>query len=130
MGDLDDAIREHLELKRLHGADPHEVARLEHEALGAVPRGEDAAFALPVEPEPHLRATSEEAVHATYEHVAPLPAAYESAPLPAYERAAHYANGEIAAAVDNGEATQEFHIEVEERWADESADHAGRLEHR
>jgi len=36
MGLLDDAIREHLELKRSHGADPHEVARAEHEALEPV----------------------------------------------------------------------------------------------
>ena len=34
MGLLDDAIREHLELKRQHGADPSEVARQEREALG------------------------------------------------------------------------------------------------
>jgi hypothetical protein len=34
MGLLDDAIREHLELRRLHGADPSEVAGKEHEALG------------------------------------------------------------------------------------------------
>jgi hypothetical protein len=34
---LDDAIREHLELKRRHGADPQEVARQEDEALGPVP---------------------------------------------------------------------------------------------
>lgn len=34
MGLLDDAIREHLELKRLRGADPGEVAREEQEALG------------------------------------------------------------------------------------------------
>ena len=34
MGLLDQAIREHLELKRQHGADPGEVARLEREALG------------------------------------------------------------------------------------------------
>jgi hypothetical protein len=34
MGLLDDAIREHLELKRLRGADPGEVARQEHEVLG------------------------------------------------------------------------------------------------
>jgi hypothetical protein len=33
MGLLDDAIREHLELKRRRGADPGEVAREEHEAL-------------------------------------------------------------------------------------------------
>ena len=36
MGLLDDAIREHLELKRRHGADPQEVARQEDEALGAI----------------------------------------------------------------------------------------------
>jgi hypothetical protein len=33
MGLLEDAIREHLELKRLRGADPGEVAREQHEAL-------------------------------------------------------------------------------------------------
>jgi hypothetical protein len=38
MGLLDDAIREHLDLKRRRGADPEEVARLEHEALGPVRR--------------------------------------------------------------------------------------------
>jgi hypothetical protein len=41
MGLLDDAIREHLELKRQHGADPEEVARQEREALGS-PRGGEA----------------------------------------------------------------------------------------
>ena len=40
MGLLDDAIREHLELKRRLGADESEVARLEREAFGAK---EDAA---------------------------------------------------------------------------------------
>jgi hypothetical protein len=43
MGLLDDAIREHLELKRQHGADPDEVARQEREVLGAARRGEFAA---------------------------------------------------------------------------------------
>jgi hypothetical protein len=38
MGLLDDAIREHLELKRRRGADPDELARAEHEALGPVRR--------------------------------------------------------------------------------------------
>jgi hypothetical protein len=38
MGDLDEAIREHLELKRRRGADPAEVAREEHEALAPVTR--------------------------------------------------------------------------------------------
>ena len=35
---LDDAIREHLELKKRAGASPEEVARLEHEAFGPVRR--------------------------------------------------------------------------------------------
>ncbi|HEY7074433.1 MAG TPA: hypothetical protein VH418_03650 [Solirubrobacteraceae bacterium] len=50
MGLLDDAIREHLELKRQHGANPDEVARQEREALGPARGGE--APAEPAEPEP------------------------------------------------------------------------------
>jgi hypothetical protein len=42
MGLLDDAIREHLELKRKHGADPNDVARQEQEALGPGRRNEFA----------------------------------------------------------------------------------------
>jgi hypothetical protein len=38
MSDLNQAIREHLALKRQHGADPGEVARLELEALGEISR--------------------------------------------------------------------------------------------
>jgi hypothetical protein len=38
MGILDDAIREHLDLKRRRGADPSEIDRLEREALGPVRR--------------------------------------------------------------------------------------------
>ena len=38
MGLLDDAIREHLELKRRRGADPGELERQEREALGPVRR--------------------------------------------------------------------------------------------
>lgn len=48
MGLLDDAIREHLELKRRHGADSAEVARQEREILGGgVPGAEapEAAYA-------------------------------------------------------------------------------------
>ena len=61
MGLLDDAIREHLELKRKHGADPEDVARQEREALGpgqrnefAQPDAETEAAAGPAvaEPEP------------------------------------------------------------------------------
>ena len=59
MGLLDDAIREHLELKKKHGADPGEVDRQEREALGAPRQAEFAASdepeaeaAEPVEAEP------------------------------------------------------------------------------
>ena len=38
MSILDDAIREHLELKRAHGADESEVKRLEDEAFGPAER--------------------------------------------------------------------------------------------
>ena len=65
MGLLDDAIREHLELKRRHGADPDEVARQENEALGApvaagvraspAGRRERAADRVGARPEPRGR---------------------------------------------------------------------------
>jgi hypothetical protein len=45
MGLLDDAIREHLELKRRSGADPGEVAREQHEALDPVDREPNALTA-------------------------------------------------------------------------------------
>jgi hypothetical protein len=52
MGLLDEAIREHLELKRRRGADPGEVERLEREALGPVRRGpQDPADFTMDEPE-------------------------------------------------------------------------------
>ena len=57
MGLLDDAIREHLELKRKHGADPEDVARQEQEALGPGKRNE---FAQPEE-EPAAVSVSEPA---------------------------------------------------------------------
>jgi hypothetical protein len=63
MGLLDDAIREHLELKRRHGADPEEVARQENEALGETRRAEFArpeGAEAPVEPAAEEPATAEE----------------------------------------------------------------------
>ncbi|HEY5286478.1 MAG TPA: hypothetical protein VIJ50_05190 [Solirubrobacteraceae bacterium] len=61
MGLLDDAIREHLELKRLRGADPGLVAREERDALGPVPRRDDDAEksgAIHAEALPPIDATS------------------------------------------------------------------------
>jgi hypothetical protein len=61
MGLLDDAIREHLELKRQRGADPAEVARQERAALASVhddfesgdqPLDGDGEGPLSAEPQP------------------------------------------------------------------------------
>jgi hypothetical protein len=72
MGLLDDAIREHLELKRRHGADPGEVAQLEREAFGPARRGPEPLEVPPepAEPEPQLE-------------VVPEPVAEEAEPAPA-----------------------------------------------
>ena len=43
MGLLDDAIRQHLDLKRAHGADEAELKRKEDEALGPVRREAEPA---------------------------------------------------------------------------------------
>lgn len=59
MGLLDDAIREHLDLKRRRGADPDEVARLEHEALGPVRREPVPAEAAAEEQHEEPRAAAE-----------------------------------------------------------------------
>ena len=55
MGLLDDAIREHLELKRRRGADVEEIARQEDEALGD-PRSGEFARPAALEPEEELAA--------------------------------------------------------------------------
>ncbi len=51
MGLLDDAIKEHLDLKRRRGADPTEVERAEREALGPVRRNREASAASEVDDE-------------------------------------------------------------------------------
>jgi hypothetical protein len=52
MGLLDEAIRDHLELKRRRGADPGEIAREEREALDPVFPDEPRSPALDDEPQP------------------------------------------------------------------------------
>ncbi len=56
MGLLDEAIREHLELKRRRGGDPTEIAREEHEALapvfGEAPASADGTPPAPAEESP------------------------------------------------------------------------------
>ena len=89
MGLLDDAIREHLELKRKHGADPEDVARQEREALGpgqrnefAQPDGETEAAAGPAAAEPEPAADEPEPPDMPvpeFEPGAPAPDASEDA---------------------------------------------------
>src|SRR5207247_2061420 len=50
MGLLDEAIREHLELKRRRGADPAEIARQEREALGPGRAAGDSAGVVTQQP--------------------------------------------------------------------------------
>ena len=67
MGLLDDAIREHLELKRRRGADAGDISRQESEALGPVQRGPDGAPDLPASFTPPDEPTAEApAAPATY----------------------------------------------------------------
>jgi hypothetical protein len=89
MGLLDDAIRDHLELKRRHGADPGEVARLEHEALGPARREPAAAASSVAEEEPPYaipdddyddEVPAEERLDAPMHHAEPEPAPAAAAP--------------------------------------------------
>jgi len=73
MGLLDDAIREHLDLKRRRGADPTEIERAEREALGPVRRGPEAAE--DVAPDAVLEADEEHLD--SEEHLIPTEAAAE-----------------------------------------------------
>src|SRR3954447_11929445 len=66
MGLLDDAIREHLELKRRRGADTAEITRQEQEAFGPVRRGD-------LEVETAVAESPAATAQATFEPVAPPP---------------------------------------------------------
>lgn len=95
MGDLEDAIREHLELKRRRGADPSEVAREEHEALAPVTRGHPVVVA----PEPAV----EDDAH---EYAAPTLA----------ERAGGVVEPPRRGPAPASDATQEFRVEFDHDW--------------
>jgi hypothetical protein len=75
MGLLDDAIREHLDLKRRSGADPAAIERAEREALGPVRRGPEVAGEDVAPSDP---AVEPEAEHLdSEEHLAPEPEHWE-----------------------------------------------------
>src|SRR3954453_3732816 len=84
MGLLDDAIREHLELKRRRGADAGELERQEQEALGPARKGE---FARPDGEAPPAEAAPQEpavpAVEEPPEAPAPPEEPLAEAPPPA-----------------------------------------------
>ena len=90
MGLLDDAIRDHLELKRRHGADPSEVARQEQEAFGP---GRDespdgpAGHAEPFEAEDEYEPRPGDGLQETTDEEEPAPPPAESPP-PAEDPAA------------------------------------------
>jgi hypothetical protein len=65
MGLLDDAIREHLELKRLRGADPGVVAREEQDVLGLVQAPGDDAYDGSTDGGPSLRTYNDELLPAS-----------------------------------------------------------------
>jgi hypothetical protein len=108
MSDLDQAIREHLALKRQHGADPSEVARQEQEAFGEL-SGEDAVeFAEVYQPE--FKTAVEELAPLEFEAEPPFPA--EMVP-PTNE----YARARVRAYLEGGEETQEYTIEDRTGWS-------------
>jgi hypothetical protein len=141
MGLLDDAIREHLELKRRHGADPDEVARQENEALGetrraefARPEGAEPAMpAAPAGDEPRAAAEPEPAAEIAREPgsepAAEIAREPEIVPPPEPEPVA-----EAEAPVDAGDEREPFDIEAveppasaaepprAEPWVDEDRD--------
>jgi len=73
MGLLDEAIREHLELKRRQGADPGEVQRLEGEALGP-PRAEPVPGEAEASPQAEPEQDDEVAAAEAAPHAVPAPA--------------------------------------------------------
>jgi hypothetical protein len=73
MGLLDDAIREHMELKRLRGADPTEVAQQEQDVLGPVLRDEDEQEEATQKPQGAIAESDE---------LAPAESAGEDSPRP------------------------------------------------
>jgi hypothetical protein len=116
MGLLDDAIREHLELKRQHGADPSEVERQEREALGAPRQAEFAATPDEGAREPAPARTEEPAAVAE-EPVVEAEEPVVEAAEPAVE--AEEPVAEASEPVDAGEEREPFDIEALDAPADE-----------
>ena len=90
MGILDEAIREHLELKRQHGADQSELQKLEDEAFGPPGRpGEEDSDSLAEAPTAFM---AQPEVAAAEDEQADAPAEAPQAPSPRSESAARIAD--------------------------------------
>ena len=94
MGELADAIRDHLELKRQRGADPAEVAREEHEALAPVTRSHPVVVVAPSQDEDERHE----------------PDAVD--PVPATDAGSTSEGDEVL----DSDATQEFRVEHDGDW--------------
>jgi hypothetical protein len=148
MGLLDDAIKEHLELKRKHGAPEEEVQRQEEEALGPVRRDAaeqpESAGEEVVEAEDGDLPAAEEAPatdangEVLFEGEEPLPAEEEpfppeaepvpadEEPVPADEEPVPEAEPDRRA--PDPDATQEYDPFADEERADEGAEPAAERE--
>jgi hypothetical protein len=131
MGVLDDAIREHLELKRRHGASEGEVTRQEQEALGAPRRApvQESAAAEPVatEPEPEAVAPAEPDVEPVAAEAAPEPTPAAAEPEPVEPPPVEEQLGEPAPD-EAGDTPPRGFEPVEQRPAGEAADEEDVLE--
>jgi hypothetical protein len=101
MGLLDDAIREHLELKRLKGVDPGEVAREEQDALGPVRRGGEAE---PDRSSNEDRESSRDAEESSVSSFEPFPAS--DTPSAGQETIELNMEAELAATSDPGHSSE------------------------
>jgi hypothetical protein len=124
MGLLDDAIREHLELKRQRGADAEEVEQLEREALGPVVRGDELApdvaggeiDPFPSEIESH--GVDPETAY-EYEHPIEEPPAGYTEPMPEPEPEPE----QPPLSPHAGQPTEEFDVESAHAREDAAAEH-------
>jgi len=110
MSILDDAIREHLELKRAHGADESEIKKLEDEAFGPPqrPDGPDSFAEAPTE----FMAAPETAVEDTGGEEGrrvPNVADLQEAPEPVEPAEEEHPAMEHEAIADPGHSTEERH---------------------
>lgn len=100
MGLLDEAIREHLELKRRRGTDPRVLAREEREALAPVPHHHDILGAEPAEdPIAYLPVADSP----TEAHAVPTPAPFSLDEPPAGHLSASQETAELDMALVMGE---------------------------